>query len=112
MYPQGQLIEEQYFELTQAIRTTEKVLTDTSVSPIFEGAFAFEKIRIRAEPSKRARQANGWVSGWQERLRARRCGSCSSRWLPWRGRYLKVVELPITLVKLRRYHHNQPAFSV
>ena len=55
MYPQGQLIEEQYFELTQAIRTTEKVLTDTSVSPIFEGPFAFEKIRIRAEPSKMAR---------------------------------------------------------
>ena len=27
-------------------------------------------------------------------------GSCSSKGLPWRGRYLKVVELPVTPVKL------------
>ena len=43
---------------------------------------------------------------------ARRCGSCSSKGLPWRGRYLKVAQLVVTLIKLRRQQHNQPAFSV
>ena len=52
-YPHGRLIEEQYFELAQAIRTTEKVLSDTTVPAIFEGAFAFEKIRIRVDILKR-----------------------------------------------------------
>ena len=49
LYPNGQLIEEQYFELPKAIKTTEKVLADITVPAIFEGAFAFEKIRIRAD---------------------------------------------------------------
>ena len=53
MFPHGRLVEEQYFELSQAIRTTEKVLSDTTVPAIFEGAFAFEKIRIRADILKR-----------------------------------------------------------
>ena len=52
-YPNGRLIEEQYFELSQAIRTTKKVLSDTAVPAIFEGAFAFEKIRIRVDILKR-----------------------------------------------------------
>ena len=52
-YPNGRLIEEQYFQFSQAARTTEKVLSDTSVPAIFEGAFAFEKIRIRADILKR-----------------------------------------------------------
>ena len=49
MYPNGRLVEEQYFELAKAIKTTETVLADTTVPAIFEGAFAFEKIRIRAD---------------------------------------------------------------
>jgi len=49
MYPNGRLVEEQYFELAKAIKTTEKVLADITVPAIFEGAFAFEKIRIRAD---------------------------------------------------------------
>ena len=49
VYPDGRLVEEQYFELAKAIQTTEKVLADITVPAIFEGAFAFEKIRIRAD---------------------------------------------------------------
>jgi len=48
-YHNGRLIEEQYFQLPQAVRSTEKALSDTSVPAIFEGAFAFEKIRIRTD---------------------------------------------------------------
>jgi hypothetical protein len=53
MYPYGRLVEEQYFEHAKAIRTTEKIITDATIQAIFEGAFAFEKIRIRADILKR-----------------------------------------------------------
>ena len=46
------------------------------------------------------------ANGWQERPPAKRCGSCSSRWVPWRGRHLKVASLPVTLVKLRHQQHG------
>ena len=39
----------------------------------------------------------------------------AARWAEgvlWQGRYLKVVELPVSLVKLGRQQHNQVAFSV
>ena len=49
----GRLVEEKYFEHSQAARTTEKVLSDTSVPAIFEGGFAFEKIRVRVDILKR-----------------------------------------------------------
>ena len=49
IYPDGHLVKEQYFELTKAIQTTEKVLADDTIKAIFEGAFTFEKIRIRAD---------------------------------------------------------------
>jgi len=52
-FPGGQLVEEQYFEHSQAVRTTETALSDPSVPAIFEGGFAFEKIRIRVDILKR-----------------------------------------------------------
>ena len=52
-FPDGRLIEERYFEHSQAVRTTETALTDASVMAIFEGGFAFEKIRIRVDILKR-----------------------------------------------------------
>ena len=48
-FSHGRLIEERYFEIPQAIRTTEKVLSDTTTTALFEGAFAFEKIQIRVD---------------------------------------------------------------
>jgi hypothetical protein len=53
IYPHGRLIEEQYFEHAQAVKTTEIVLRDPNVPAVFEGAFSFEKIRIRADILKR-----------------------------------------------------------
>ena len=52
-FPYGRLIEERHFEISQAIRTTKKVLADTAVKAIFEGAFAFEKIQIRVDILRR-----------------------------------------------------------
>ena len=52
-FPSGQLVEEKYFEHSQAVRTTETALADASVPAIFEGGFAFEKIRIRVDILKR-----------------------------------------------------------
>ena len=52
-FPGGRLIEERYFEHSQAVRTTETALADASVMAIFEGGFAFEKIRIRVDILKR-----------------------------------------------------------
>jgi len=46
MYPNGRLVEEQYFELAKAIKTTETVLADVTVGAIFEGAF------FREDPDK------------------------------------------------------------
>ena len=45
-FPGGRPIEERYFEHPLAVRTTETALADASVPAIFEGGFAFEKIRI------------------------------------------------------------------
>ena len=39
-------------QFSQAVLSTEKALSDTSVATIFEGAFAFEKIRIRVDVLK------------------------------------------------------------
>ena len=52
-FPDGRLIEERYFEHSQAVKTTETALADASVTAIFEGGFAFEKIRIRVDILKR-----------------------------------------------------------
>ena len=61
---------------------------------------------------KKRKVGNELAAGWQERPPARRCGSCSSRWLPWQDRCLKFAHLIATLMKLRRQQHNQVAFSV
>ena len=53
MYLGGKLIEEEYFRFSQAVLSTEKALSDTSVTAIFEGAFDFEKIRIRVDILKK-----------------------------------------------------------
>ena len=48
-FSHGRLIEERYFEIPQAIRTTEKVLSDATIPALFEAAFAFENIQIRVD---------------------------------------------------------------
>ena len=48
-FPQGRLINEQYFEHDQALRSTQHLLADTSVPALYEAAFTFESIRTRVD---------------------------------------------------------------
>lgn len=52
-FPHGKLIQEQYFEHSQALKSTQDLLTDTSVPALYEAAFAFESIRTRVDILKR-----------------------------------------------------------
>ena len=48
-FPFGRLIEEPYFEHTQALKSTQVLLADTSFPALYEAAFAFESIRTRVD---------------------------------------------------------------
>jgi hypothetical protein len=49
IYPGGVLIAEEYYEHPQSVKSTQKALTDPSVSAIYEAGFLFDDIRIRAD---------------------------------------------------------------
>ena len=48
-FPDGTLIEERYFEHSQAVRLTQTLLSDASVPALYEPAFTFQGIRTRAD---------------------------------------------------------------
>ena len=45
----GELVAEQYFEHSQAVRSTQTLLSDVSVPALYEPAFTFQGIRTRAD---------------------------------------------------------------
>lgn len=49
LYPGGMLITEDYLHHKDAMKSTEKALSDSSVPALFEAAFRYEDIRIRAD---------------------------------------------------------------
>ncbi len=49
IYPDGMLIKENHFQHEQAVITTQKVLQDPSIPIIYEAAFMYDDIRIRAD---------------------------------------------------------------
>lgn len=49
LYPQGTLIEEGYLHHQEAMQSTLAALRDTSVPAVFEGAFLYNGVRIRAD---------------------------------------------------------------
>ena len=49
LYPGGVLIEEQYFQHEKAIQTTRQAIQDPGVTSIFEAAFIYDNVRIRAD---------------------------------------------------------------
>ena len=48
-FPGGILIEEQYFEHAQALKSTQALLSDASVPALFEPAFTFRRVRTRVD---------------------------------------------------------------
>ena len=48
-FPGGVLIEEQYFEHSQAVRSTQTLLSDDSVPALYEPAFTFRGVRTRVD---------------------------------------------------------------
>ena len=56
-FPGGVLIKGQYFEHSQAVRSTQALLPDASVPALYEPAFAFQRVRTRADVLNR--------TGWQ-----------------------------------------------
>ena len=48
-FPNGTLIEEQYFEHSQAVRSTQALLSDDSVPTLYEPAFTFRGVRTRVD---------------------------------------------------------------
>ena len=55
-FPGGALIEEQYFEHSQALRSTQALLSDASVHALYEPAFAFRGVRTRVDVLRRSGQ--------------------------------------------------------
>ena len=55
-FPHGRLVEEQYFEHSQALNSTQDLLADNSVPFLYEAAFAFEGIRTRVDILKKSGQ--------------------------------------------------------
>ena len=53
-FPHGKLIDEQYFEHSQALKSTQDLLPDASIPALYEAAFAFQKIRTRVDILKRS----------------------------------------------------------
>lgn len=54
LYPGGVLITEDHFHLQEAVASTEKAISDTSMPAIFEAAFMYDDVRIRADVLVRA----------------------------------------------------------
>ena len=52
-FPDGRLIEEPYFEHSQAVSKTAQLLSDPSIPAFYEAAFEFSKIRIRVDIFRR-----------------------------------------------------------
>ena len=48
-FPGGTLIAEPYYKHSQAVETTEALLADAPVPPLYEAAFDFEGIRLRTD---------------------------------------------------------------
>ncbi len=48
-FPNGRLVAEQYFEHSQAVRTTQALLSDAHIPALYEPAFTFEGIRTRVD---------------------------------------------------------------
>ena len=48
-FPGGTLVEEEHFEHSQAVRTTEELLHDPSVPALYEAAFTSEGVRTRVD---------------------------------------------------------------
>ena len=48
-FPNGELVAEQYFEHSQAVRSTQTLLSDISIPALYESAFTFQGIRTRAD---------------------------------------------------------------
>jgi type VI protein secretion system component Hcp len=48
-FPNGQLVDEDYTDHTQAVRTTLEALADHSVPALYEAAFTSERIRTRVD---------------------------------------------------------------
>ena len=53
-FPGGALIEEQYFEHSQALRSTQTLLSDASVPALYEPAFTFREVRTRVDVLRRS----------------------------------------------------------
>ena len=53
-FPGGAFIGEQYFEHSQAVRSTQALLPDASVPALYEPAFTFEGVRTRADVLSRS----------------------------------------------------------
>jgi len=49
IYPGGILIRENHFQHEQAVKSTQKALQDPSIPAIYEAAFLYDDIRIRAD---------------------------------------------------------------
>lgn len=49
IYPGGTLIKESHFQHEQAVKSTQKALQDPSIPTIYEAAFLYDDIRIRAD---------------------------------------------------------------
>jgi len=49
IYPGGTLIKENHFQHQQAVKSTQKALQDTTIPAIYEAAFLYDDIRIRAD---------------------------------------------------------------
>ena len=58
-FPQGILVEEKYWDHDRAIVHTRRLMADESVPAIFEGAFTYEDIGIRADVLERMPDS-GW----------------------------------------------------
>lgn len=48
-FPSGRLVAEQYFEHSQAVRTTERLLQNSSLPYLYEPAFTFRGVRTRVD---------------------------------------------------------------
>ena len=58
LFPNGRLIEEDYTQHKQAMVTTQEAMADKKIPAIFEAAFEFDGIKIRADILERS--AKGW----------------------------------------------------
>lgn len=58
LYPNGVLIDEPYYQHKQAIQSTLKAMQDPKVMTIYEAAFLYDDVRIRADILERTESGN------------------------------------------------------